>query len=232
MTWSSICSLLLVLSWEAKKHWSRWRQCYQHWPSHRSPILFLSRLYWTPWWNAGMCPVLNSSSIDHQGRICRCTERWWQVRIRCSWWIHSLFLSSKAIWQIIWPRRPSICINTSEHRMTWSPFFSSMLVLSWEAKKHWSRWRQCYQHWPSHRSPILFLSHLYWTPWWNAGMCPVAQLVFDRSPRKVLPMYGAMMKGTKEINDGSLRCSLLGYTFNEMAMKAVRIFDEIEDKNL
>ena len=64
----------------------------------------------------------------------------------------------------------------------------------------------------------------------KCGDVSSAQLVFDRSPRKVLPMYGAMMKGTKEMNDCSLRCSLLGYTVNEMAMKAVRIFDEIEDK--
>ena len=47
---------------------------------------------------------------------------------------------------------------------------------------------------------------------------------------KMLPMYGAMMKGTKEIIECSLRSSLLGYTLNEMAMKAVKLFNEIGDK--
>jgi hypothetical protein len=57
-----------------------------------------------------------------------------------------------------------------------------------------------------------------------------AQLFFNRSTTKDLPMYGAMMKGTEEIHDFSLRCSLLGYTRNEMAMKAVQLFYEIKEK--
>jgi hypothetical protein len=57
-----------------------------------------------------------------------------------------------------------------------------------------------------------------------------AELFFDRSTRKVLSMYGAMMKGITELNDCSLRCSLSGYTLNEMAIKAVKLFYEIEEK--
>ena len=77
-------------------------------------------------------------------------------------------------------------------------------------------------------NPILVTSLL--DALMKCGDVSSAQLYFDRSPRKVLPMYGAMMKGTKEINDCSLRSSLLGYTLNEMPMRAVKLFDEIEEK--
>ena len=77
-------------------------------------------------------------------------------------------------------------------------------------------------------NPILLTSLL--DALMKCGDVPSAQLFFSRSAKKVLPMYGVMMKGTQEINACSLRCSLLGYTLNEMAMKAVKLFDEIEDK--
>ena len=77
-------------------------------------------------------------------------------------------------------------------------------------------------------NPVLLTSLL--DALMKCGDVRSAQLFFDRSTRKVLSMYGAMMKGTEEINDGSLRCSLLGYTLNEMAIKAVKLFYEIEEK--
>jgi hypothetical protein len=64
----------------------------------------------------------------------------------------------------------------------------------------------------------------------KCGDVQSAQSLFDQSTTKVLSMYGAMMKGTKETNDCPPRCSLLGYTLNEMAIKAVQLFHEIEEK--